>query len=291
MGRLWRCSQWLLALTALWLVVTLIGRWDDLWPDDTSPVLPAAAGSDYTYTLADGEHTVHVLETWEPTGSVTLRGYRLSVPCAWVEQLTTYEGQPLCRLMVSLESRTWRLWEPASGDQWMLLAHTVTDDQGRAYHDRSMLVGLGPLYVSTYSEAGKFYLWPRSGDSPTLVQLPEDTRYSPQGTFHSYQDPAFLLVDAPARAQSARLHLRLTHNSFDQVYTMEGQQQGVVWFFQLEKQHYADGDRLRSAEETAFSTLWPTRPTQFCCPCTVELFDNEGALLDRLDVNGGCDLG
>lgn len=163
--------------------------------------------------------------------------------------------------------------------------------EGRAYHDRSMLVGLGPLYISTYSEAGQFCLWPRSGDSPTLVQLPESTRYSPQGTFHSYQDPAFLLIDAPARAQSARLHLRLTHNGFDQVYTMEGQKQGSVWFFQLEKQHYADGDSQRSTEETAFSTLWSTTPTQFYCPCTVELFDNEGALLDRLDVNGGCDRG
>lgn len=156
-GRLWRCSQWLLALTALWLVVTLIGRWDDLWPDDTSPVLPAAAGSDYTYTLADGEHTVHVLETWEPTGSVTLRGYRLSVPCAWVEQLTTYEGQPLCRLMVSLESRTWRLWEPASGDQWMLLAHTVTDDQGRRYLRENEAPDRN-LFCTTY-QSGPAAIW------------------------------------------------------------------------------------------------------------------------------------
>lgn len=156
---------------------------------------------------------------------------------------------------------------------------------GRAYSDSSMVVGLGPLYVSTGSDTGRFYLWPRSADGPTLIQLPEHTRYSPAGTAHSYLDPAFLLVDVPARTQRALLHLRLTTSSFDQVYTMAGEKQGSVWFFQLKRQYYADGESLKNAEESAISILRPTDPRQFCWPCAVELLDAEGAVLSTWEWN------
>ncbi len=148
-GYLRRCSQWLLVLMALWLAVTLVDQRHDLLPDYYHPTLPASAGSVYTYTTAAGEHTVHVLDTWEPEGSISLRGYQLSVPCAWTEEYVAHDEIPHYRLMICLESRTWRLWEPGSGDQWMILAHTVTDDQGHRYLRQNQAPD-NNLFCSTY---------------------------------------------------------------------------------------------------------------------------------------------
>lgn len=138
-GYLWQVSRWSLVIAAVWLLFSFYGNREDiLTPGYRTPEIPAQPGTSYTYTTAaDTTRPVDVLAAWEPEGSVTLRGYRFSIPMAWVEHWTyTPTGEDpreVYRLMVYLKSSTWRLWERSSGDQWMILNHTVTDSNGRRY--------------------------------------------------------------------------------------------------------------------------------------------------------------
>lgn len=176
-------------------------------------------------------------------------------------------------------------------------SRVIWEYKGKQYRDRDMLVGLGPKYVTTYHESYSADFWPRSVEEPTLVLLPEGTRYSPDNSFNSYLDPAFLAVDAPARAQSARLSVLLDYNEFSEVYTAQGEKQGSVWFFQLERRYYAVNENSTEAErtrhhneESAFNTLeFFSSSDHFYTPCTLEFFDKDGALISTLKLNGGAE--
>lgn len=175
-------------------------------------------------------------------------------------------------------------------------SRVIWEYKGKQYRDRDMLVGLGPQYVTTYHESYAADFWPRAVEEPTLVLLPESTRYSPDGKGHSYLDPAFLAVDAPARAQSARLSILLDYDNWAEVYAMAGERQGAVWFFQLEQRYRNlpedatwEEKRCGDMEESAFSLISFAGPEYFGIPCTLEFFDKGGALISTLELNGGAE--
>ena len=139
-GYLWRLSRWALVIAALWLAVSVWNEREYLIPDYGEPLLPGPDVGTHTYVNEYGvERTVDMLAYWEPEGSVTLRGYRFTVPMVWVEhwEYDTPQGGPqeVCRMIIGLKSTVWnwRLWERSSGDQWMILNHTVTDNNGQRY--------------------------------------------------------------------------------------------------------------------------------------------------------------
>jgi len=74
--------------------------------------------------------------------------------------------------------------------------------EGRAYNDRDMLVGVTGNSIHAYSEVYGLDIWPRSVAEPTLVILPDRTRYTAQGG--SYLGPALLAVDPPAGAETSQ---------------------------------------------------------------------------------------
>ena len=59
--------------------------------------------------------------------------------------------------------------------------------EGRAYNDRDMLVGVTGNGVHAYSEVYGLDIWPRSVAEPTLVILPDRTRYTAQGGLFFFQ--------------------------------------------------------------------------------------------------------
>jgi len=168
----------------------------------------------------------------------------------------------------------------------------VWEYEGLMYNDRDMIVGLGPNYISTRTESGHGGFWPRAKEGPTLIGLPERTRYNPPGTAHSYLAPALLAVDVPARAQRARLTMTLRYDQWQENYVIEGEKQGSVWFFQLMMKYtptVSEEDEDQSLlEYNAFSLTSFMRPDHFYYPCTVEFFDKGGALLSTLELNGGA---
>lgn len=158
--------------------------------------------------------------------------------------------------------------------------------QGRQYNDRSMLVGLSPDYVHAYAEDYRLILWPRNGDTATLVVLPDRTRYAVQGG--SYLAPAFLAVDPPALAESAHLALSLSYNDSegnvmleDEVYQMEGEKQGNCFFFQLKMK--------RSGNNSEEGALWflvnALSPDELSLyPYTLTFYDGDGNLLETVSA-------
>lgn len=173
-------------------------------------------------------------------------------------------------------------------------SRVIWEYQGKQYRDRDMIVGLGPQYITTYHESYPAFFWPRAVDTPTLVLLPDGTRYTPAGTMHSYTDPSFLAVDAPSRAQSAKLSILLDYDSFSEIYTAQGEKQGTVWFFQVERRYYAvnadstEAEQLRrDREESALLFLGLGHPDLFSAPCMLEFFDKDGACISALELNGG----
>ena len=146
--------------------------------------------------------------------------------------------------------------------------------------DKDILVGLTAGEVHTYGENRGLWIWPRSSDSPTLVLLPEHTRYYDKG---SYIAPAFLAVDPPEGAETARLTITLGEGFGDPVaYEMEGQKEDGLFFFQLRSkqsgseslQEYSVFQNLLFDCEDLDASLW-----------TLECFDGEGRLLET--VTGG----
>lgn len=169
--------------------------------------------------------------------------------------------------------------------------------QGRQGNDRDMLVGVSPDYVHAYAENYKLTLWPRSGDTATLAVLPDRTRY--QDKTGSYLDPALVAVDPPPQAESARLFLDFTERYADPAagepsvaptYTLEGERQEGVFFFQLQHQYrYLGGEDPTEAEQLltgreddimAFLELEEPRWLSFSYVLT--FYDGDGDLLETV---------
>lgn len=163
--------------------------------------------------------------------------------------------------------------------------------QGKRSGDRDLLVGVSPEYVHAYAEDYRLVLWPRAGDAPTLVALPDRTRYSVQGG--SYLGPALLAVDPPSQAESARLVMTVSYRDSrgssmleNETYQMEGEKEGSCFFFQLELKQ--DGN---NSEEGA---LWflanafsPDVLSSY--PYTLTFYDSDGDLLETVGTPPSLD--
>ena len=169
--------------------------------------------------------------------------------------------------------------------------------QGRQGNDRDILVGLSPDYVHAYAENYRLILWPRSRDTATLVVLPDRTRY--QDKANSYLDPALIAVDPPPQAESARLFLDFTERYADPAagepsvaptYTLEGERQEGVFFFQLQHQYrYLGGEDpteeeqlLREREEDIMAFLELEEPRWLSFSYTLTFYDGGGHLLETV---------
>lgn len=169
--------------------------------------------------------------------------------------------------------------------------------QGRQGNDRDMLVGVSPDYVHAYAENYKLTLWPRSGDTATLAVLPDRTRY--QDKTGSYLDPVLVAVDPPPQAESARLFLDFTERYADPAagepsvaptYTLEGERQEGVFFFQLQHQYrYLGGEDpteaeqlLREREEDIMAFLELEEPRWLSFSYTLTFYDGGGHLLETV---------
>ena len=170
--------------------------------------------------------------------------------------------------------------------------------QTRRYNERSMLVGLSPHYVHAYAENYRLTLWPRSGDTATLVVLPDRTRYQDKAS--SYLDPALVAVDPPPQAESARLFLDFGSEEVyiddDKVpvtltYTLEGERQEGVFFFQLQHQYRhldmqedaAEEEQLLSrTEDTILTFLDLDGPDRLSFSYILTFYDSGGNPLETV---------
>ena len=156
--------------------------------------------------------------------------------------------------------------------------------EGRTRGDEDLLVGLASRYVHVWHPNGYVLFWPRQAEG-TLVPLPAQTRY--QDRANSYLGPALLVPDPPAGAAGARLTITFSINDWTEDYTVDGQRQGQVFFFQLEMRHRDDAHS--SDEATAFSLLTTERPDSLGLsqyPYTLEFFDASGNLLSTIRQEG-----
>ena len=166
--------------------------------------------------------------------------------------------------------------------------------EGRAYNDRDMLVGVTGNGVHAYSEVYGLDIWPRSVAEPTLVILPDRTRYIDSGSLLA---PALLAVDPPAGAGSATLTIDLSplfegyedYNGLGEVYTIHGELQESVFFFQLAMNyiHGVNGQygNLDSLELSVFRYIvnYGSPEELESCPYTLEFFDGSGTLIAAYD--------
>lgn len=170
--------------------------------------------------------------------------------------------------------------------------------QGRQGSDRDMLVGVSSDYVHAYAENYKLTLWPRSGDTATLVVLPDRTRYQDKAS--SYLDPAMVAVDPPPQAESARLYLDFGSEEVyiddDKVpvtltYTLEGERQEGAFFFQLKHQYRhldiqedatEEQQLLSRTEDTVLAFLDMDSPDQLSFSYILTFYDGDGDLLETV---------
>ena len=202
----------------------------------------------------------------------------------WME-----DGCPLPTQEMELHRRERQRLLPESTVVWSY--------QGRQGNDRDMLVGVSPDYVHAYAENYRLTLWPRSGDTATLVVLPDRTRYQDKAS--SYLDPALVAVDPPPQAESARLFLDFTERYADPAagepsvaptYTLEGGRQEGVVFFQLQHQYrYLGGEDpteeeqlLREREEDIMAFLELEEPRWLSFSYTLTFYDGGGHLLETV---------
>ena len=96
-----------------------------------------------------------------------------------------------------------------------------------------MLVGVTGNSIHAYSEVYGLDIWPRSVAEPTLVILPDRTRYTAQGG--SYLGPALLAVDPPAGAETSQLTRDLSSSWGEEyVFTETAErEEGGLFFLQL----------------------------------------------------------
>ena len=202
----------------------------------------------------------------------------------WIE-----DGCPLPTQEMELHRRERQRLLPESTVVWSY--------QGRQGNDRDMLVGVSPDYVHAYAENYRLTLWPRNGDTATLVVLPDRTRY--QDKTGSYLDPALVAVDPPPQTESARLFLDFTERYADPAagepsvaptYTLEGERQEGVFFFQLQHQYrYLGGEDpteeeqlLREREEDIMAFLELEEPRWLSFSYTLTFYDGGGHLLETV---------
>ena len=203
----------------------------------------------------------------------------------WIE-----DGCPLPTQEMELHRRERQRLLPESTVVWSY--------QGRLYNDRDMLVGVSPDYVHAYAENYRLTLWPRNGDTATLVVLPDRTRYQDKAS--SYLDPALVAVDPPPQAESARLFLDFSSGEIyignDKIpaaltYTLEGEWQEGVFFFQLTHQYRhldmqedatEEQKLLSQAEDTVLTFLDMDRPDQLSFSYILTFYDGSGNLLETV---------
>ena len=156
--------------------------------------------------------------------------------------------------------------------------------EGTMRGDEDLLVGLSDTAVHVWHPNGYVLFWPRQ-DGGTLVPLPAETRY--QDRANSYLGPALLVPDPPEGAAGARLTITFSINDWTEDYTVDGQRQGQVFFFQLEMRHQSDS--YDSDEDTAFSLLTTERPDSLGLsqyPYTLEFFGADGEILSTVRQEG-----
>ena len=156
--------------------------------------------------------------------------------------------------------------------------------EGTMRGDEDLLVGLSDTAVHVWHPNGYVLFWPRQ-DGGTLVPLPAETRYQDQA--NSYLGPALLVPDPPAGAAGARLTITFSINDWTEDYTVDGQRQGQVFFFQLEMRHHNQAHDLD--EDTAFRWLTYEHPDSLGLsqyPYTLEFFDASGNPLSTIHQEG-----
>lgn len=137
-GRLWRLSQWALAIAVLVTVFSALPRlWEEIRYEMQGPSFPLSVeeGSYTREYYADYTKEITVPEIWDIDGSVNLGHYRFTVSGAWVEEWTV-SGEapyPVRQLVITLRASTWRFWEPLYASQFMILDHMPADSGGNAY--------------------------------------------------------------------------------------------------------------------------------------------------------------
>lgn len=140
-GRLWRLSQWVLAIAILITIFSALPQlWEDIQYHLDSPAFPLSVeeGSYTREYYADYTKEIRVPQVWDIDGSVDLGHYRFTVSGAWVEEWTIsseYAGDSYAvrQLVITLQASTWRFWEPLSGSQFMILDHMPADSGGNTY--------------------------------------------------------------------------------------------------------------------------------------------------------------
>lgn len=138
-GRLWRLSQWALAIVLLATVFSAVPRLREyLQYQMYAPPFPFSAeeGSYTREYYADYTKEIRVPKVWDIDGSVELGHYRFTVSGAWVEEWTVSgeDPYPVRQLVITLRADTWRFWEPLSDSQFMILDNMAADDGSKIYY-------------------------------------------------------------------------------------------------------------------------------------------------------------
>lgn len=138
-GRLWRLSQWALAIVLLATVFSAVPRLRDYVQYEMyAPPFPFSAeeGSYTREYYADYTKEIRVPKVWDIDGSVELGHYRFTVSGAWVEEWTVSgeDPYPVRQLVITLRADTWRFWEPLSNSQFMILDNMAADDGSKIYY-------------------------------------------------------------------------------------------------------------------------------------------------------------
>lgn len=137
-GRLWRLSQWALAIVLLATVFSAVPRLREyLQYEMYDPPFPfSVEEGSYTREFYTGyTKEITVPKVWDIDGSVDLGHYRFTVTGAWVEEwvVSGEDPYPVRQLVITLRASTWRFWEPLNAGQFMILDHTPSDSDGNAY--------------------------------------------------------------------------------------------------------------------------------------------------------------
>ena len=138
-GRLWRLSQWALAIVLLATVFSAVPRLREyLQYEMYDPPFPfSVEEGSYTREFCTGyAREITVPEVWDINGAVDLGHYRFTVSGAWVEEWTVSgeDPYPVRQLVITLRADTWRFWEPLSNSQFMILDNMAADDGSKIYY-------------------------------------------------------------------------------------------------------------------------------------------------------------
>lgn len=152
--------------------------------------------------------------------------------------------------------------------------------------DPTMLVGVTPTAVHTFSSSDQFSSWPRATSAPTLVVLPSELEERLIGITPYVL--GLVAVDPPPNAHSAHLSLSLTCGSETVVYSMTGQRQDAAFLFRLESRFPTitgvSGPlaiQLADAEYTAFLSLFRSNGRRLLPPYTLTFFAADGTEIAR----------